>query len=54
MAAPSSFASHNYPSKYIRHYNNTVYAASGGGDNDWDSATSWADDVSRVVSQPWA
>ena len=49
----TSFASYNYPTKFIRHYNNTVYIASNGGSNVWDSATSWAADVSWAVSSPW-
>ncbi|WP_369231656.1 alpha-L-arabinofuranosidase B [Streptomyces sp. R21] len=49
----TSFASYNYPTRFIRHYNNTVYIASNGGSNAWDSATSWADDVSWSVGQPW-
>jgi hypothetical protein len=50
----TSFASYNYPTRFLRHYGNTVYIASNGGTNTYDSATSWADDVSWVVSQPWA
>src|ERR1017187_3686784 len=50
----NSFASSNYPTKFIRHYNNNVYIASNGGTNAWDSPTSWTDDVSWVVSPPWA
>ena len=43
----------NYTSKYIRHYDFNVYVASDGGSNAWDTATSWTDDVSWVVTQPW-
>ncbi|MEU6408847.1 alpha-L-arabinofuranosidase B [Microbispora sp. NPDC046933] len=50
----TSFASYNFPARFIRHYNNTVYIASNGGSNAFDSATSWNDDVSWIVSQPWA
>jgi hypothetical protein len=49
----NSFASVNFPDRFIRHYNNNVYIASNGGSNAWDSATSWTDDVSWVVSTPW-
>jgi hypothetical protein len=49
----TSFASANYPDRFIRHYNNTVYIASNGGPNTFDSATSWADDVSWAVNLPW-
>jgi non-reducing end alpha-L-arabinofuranosidase len=49
----TSFRSFNYSTRYIRHYNNTVYIASNGGSNAFDSATSWADDVSWVVGSPW-
>ena len=49
----NSFSSINYPDHFIRHYNNIGYLASDGGSNAWDSATSWADDVSWVVSSPW-
>ncbi|MCO6006899.1 alpha-L-arabinofuranosidase B [Actinoallomurus purpureus] len=50
----TSLASYNYPDRYIRHYNNTVYIAGNGGSHDFDSSTSWADDVSWAVEQPWA
>ncbi|MCK2218812.1 alpha-L-arabinofuranosidase B [Actinomadura sp. ATCC 31491] len=50
----TSLASYNYPTRFIRHYSNTVYIASNGGSNAFDSATSWNDDVSWVVSPPWA
>ncbi|MCQ4085099.1 AbfB domain-containing protein [Streptomyces sp. RB6PN25] len=50
----NSFQSYNYPSTYIRHYDYDVYIAGDGGSNAWDSATSWTDDVSWVVSAPWA
>jgi hypothetical protein len=50
----TSFRSYNYPTRYLRHFNNTVYVASDGGSNAFDSATSWTDDVSWAVSQPWA
>jgi hypothetical protein len=48
-----SFQSFNFPTKYIRHFNNTVYVASDGGTNAWDSATSFTNDVSFLVDQPW-
>ena len=42
----------NYPAKYIRHYNYTVYIASNGGANAWDSATSWSDDAELGRQHP--
>jgi hypothetical protein len=48
-----SFQSANYTSKYLRHYNYNVYIAANGGSNAWDSATSWSDDTSWLVAQPW-
>ncbi|WP_432861869.1 alpha-L-arabinofuranosidase B [Microbispora rosea] len=50
----TSFASYNFPARFLRHYNNTVYIASNGGSNAFDNATQWSNDVSWVVSQPWA
>jgi len=50
----SSFRSFNFSTRYIRHFNNTVYIASNGGSNAFDSSTLWTDDVSRVVTAPWA
>ena len=50
----TSFASYNYPDRFIRHYNNIVYIASNGGSHTFDSSSLWADDVSWVVSPPWA
>ncbi|GII81636.1 alpha-N-arabinofuranosidase [Sphaerisporangium rufum] len=49
-----SLASYNYPSRYLRHYADTVYIASNGGSNTFDSAGLWNDDVSWLVSPPWA
>ena len=46
-----SLASSNYPSKYIRHYNFSVYVASNGGSNTWDAATSWAADTSWLAAE---
>jgi hypothetical protein len=47
------------PSRSLRHcdYNVCDYnvcLASDGGSNDFDSTTSWSDDVSRQVTSPWA
>jgi hypothetical protein len=50
----TSFASYNFPTRFIRHHNNTMYVASDGGPNAFDTSTSWTDDVSWVVGQPWA
>ncbi|GAA2143727.1 hypothetical protein GCM10009727_42930 [Actinomadura napierensis] len=50
----TSFASYNYPSRFIRHYNNTLCIASNGGSNAFDSSTNWAADVTWAVSSPWA
>jgi hypothetical protein len=49
----TSFASFNFPTRFIRHFNNTVYIASNGGSNAFDSATSWAADVTWAVSPPF-
>lgn len=50
----ASFQSYNYPTKYLRHYNGTLYIASNSGSNAWDDTTSWANDVSFIVSTPLA
>ncbi|GGJ11807.1 hypothetical protein GCM10010121_022670 [Streptomyces brasiliensis] len=50
----TSFASYNYPTRHLRHYNLNLCTASNGGSNAWDSATSWAGDVSWAVTSPWA
>ena len=34
-------------------FNSTVFIASNGGSNSFDSTTSWAQDVSWAVSSPW-
>jgi hypothetical protein len=44
----------NFTDRYIRTFNDTVYLASNGGTNDWDTPTSWAQDTSWVVAPPWA
>jgi hypothetical protein len=48
-----SFASVNFPDRYIRHYNNSVYIANTTGTNVFDSATAWTDDVSWASASPW-
>jgi hypothetical protein len=49
-----SFAALMYSNRYIRHYNYTVYAASDGGSNAFDSASLWNADVTWNVASPWA
>ncbi|MGW4942057.1 alpha-L-arabinofuranosidase B [Actinoplanes sp. NPDC004185] len=49
----NSFASVNFPDRFIRHYTNLVYTASNGGTNAFDSATAWADDVSWIAGTAW-
>jgi hypothetical protein len=49
-----SFQSANYPDDYLRHQNLNVYIVSNGGSHAWDGTTSWNDDTSWVVAQPWA
>jgi hypothetical protein len=44
----------NYPDRYIRHYNYTVYIASNGGSHDFDSANYWNDDTSWNVVGAWS
>lgn len=44
----------SYPTRYFRHYSNVLYAASNGGVHTFDSATSFNDDVSFVVSTGFA
>jgi hypothetical protein len=50
----SSIRSWNYPTRYIRHYNNLGYASSNGGVHDWDAAKSFVDDVTFVVANGFA
>ncbi|MFT4029144.1 MAG: arabinofuranosidase catalytic domain-containing protein [Protaetiibacter sp.] len=40
-------------SLYLRHYGGTLYLASNGGSNAWDTTTSWAQDVSWLPVSPW-
>ncbi len=49
-----SLRSFNFPNKYIRHFNLGGFIASEGGDNPWDATAFWRDDVSWIVSSPWA
>ena len=48
-----SFQSVNFAGRYLRTFDSTVYLASNGGTNPWDTGTSWADDTSWLVAQPW-
>ena len=45
-----SIRSWNYPTRYVRHYNNMTYAAGNGGVNTFDDAEEFHDDVSWVVT----
>ncbi len=49
----TSFASFNFPTRFIRHFNSTLFIASNGGSNNFDATASWAADVSWAVSSPW-
>ncbi|TPX16304.1 uncharacterized protein E0L32_003953 [Thyridium curvatum] len=50
----SSIRVWNYPTRYLRHYSNVLYAASNGGVHTFDSATSFNDDVTWMVSSGFA
>ncbi|KAJ5588462.1 hypothetical protein N7537_011140 [Penicillium hordei] len=50
----SSIRSWSYPTRYFRHYENTLYIASNGGVHEFDSATSFNADVSWVISTGFA
>ncbi|KAI6758276.1 hypothetical protein HG530_010516 [Fusarium avenaceum] len=50
----TSIRSWNYPTRYLRHYNNNGYAASQGGVHTFDAASSFADDVSFVIAKGFA
>ncbi len=49
-----SLRSLNFSDRYVRHYNNLVYIAANGGSNAFDSTNAYTDDVSWLVSAPWA
>jgi hypothetical protein len=49
-----SFQSVNFTTMYIRTFENTVYLASNGGTDAWDTTTDWAADTSWLVDPPWA
>jgi hypothetical protein len=49
-----SFTSQNYPDRSIRHYAYTVYVASDGGSEAFDSTTLWNEDTSWNVASPWS
>ncbi|MBE8522477.1 AbfB domain-containing protein [Amycolatopsis sp. H6(2020)] len=50
----ASLRSLNYADRYVRHYDNIVYIAANGGSNTFDSTNAYSDDVSWLVSSPWA
>ncbi|WP_185446490.1 alpha-L-arabinofuranosidase B [Kribbella qitaiheensis] len=49
-----SLRSLNFSDRFVRHYNNSVYIAANGGTNTFDNSNAYADDVSWLVSSPWA
>jgi hypothetical protein len=50
----NSLRSFNYPTRYVRHYNNTGYIASQGGVHTFDAAGVFAADTSWVVGAGWS
>ncbi|WIM92458.1 alpha-L-arabinofuranosidase B [Actinoplanes oblitus] len=50
----NALRSFNYPTRYIRHYNNAGYIASQGGVHTFDATGLFADDVSWVVGAGWS
>jgi hypothetical protein len=49
-----SLRSLNLPDKFIRHFFFWGFIASDGGSNPWDATAFWRDDVSWIISSPWA
>jgi hypothetical protein len=49
-----SFISFNYPSRYLRHYNYNVYAATNGGSDTFDALSSFVDDTTWNVATAWS
>ncbi|RFU74298.1 alpha-l-arabinofuranosidase b [Trichoderma arundinaceum] len=50
----NSFRSWSYPTRYFRHFNALGYIAANGGEHEFDTTTSFNDDVSFVVSASFA
>jgi hypothetical protein len=50
----NSLRSWSYPTRYFRHYNDILYAASNGGVQFFDNPTLFNDDVSWVISTGFA
>ncbi|KAF7861877.1 hypothetical protein EAF04_007759 [Stromatinia cepivora] len=50
----NSIRAWSYPTRYFRHYNNVLYAASNGGVDTFDATASFNDDVSFVISNGFA
>jgi alpha-L-arabinofuranosidase B-like protein/concanavalin A-like lectin/glucanase superfamily protein/alpha-galactosidase-like protein len=50
----TSFESVNFAGRFLRVFDGSVYLAGNGGTNPWDTTTSWAEDSSWLVAQPWA
>jgi hypothetical protein len=50
----TSFQSFNFPTKYLRHFANTLYVADTSQTHFFDAPYSYDDDTSFLVDQPWA
>ncbi|MCG5218731.1 AbfB domain-containing protein [Streptosporangium soli] len=48
-----SLESLNLPGHFLRHHNEAIYVARSGGPNAWDTATSFAADVTWLAGTPW-
>ncbi|MEV0165108.1 AbfB domain-containing protein [Nonomuraea fuscirosea] len=48
-----SLESRNLPGHFLRHFSEAVYVARSGGPNAWDSAASFAADVTWLPATPW-
>jgi non-reducing end alpha-L-arabinofuranosidase len=50
----STIRAWGYPTRFVRHYNNVGYVASNGGVHNFDSASSFNDDVSWIIHSGFA
>jgi hypothetical protein len=49
-----AWQSFNYPTRYLRHYNNRLWIASNGGRRAFDTTANWANDTTWFTAEPWA
>lgn len=48
------FSAYNFPDQYLRHYRSELWLATPGGAHTWDNPSTFTEDTTWAVEEPWA